>query len=93
MLRYPKKSLEHYSSYMRGDAVSVASLGAARASTVEGTIKSAISSFGTKRQGELHAVTGMALTMVSVFAAALMASRVKVTANEDEVHDEHTTLV
>jgi len=35
----------------------------------------------------------MALTMVSVFAAALMASRVKVTANEDEVHDEHTTLV
>ena len=71
----------------------LASLGAARASTVEGTIKSAISSFGTKKQGELHAVTGMALTMISVFAAALMASRVKVTANEDEVHDEHTTLV
>jgi beta-glucosidase/6-phospho-beta-glucosidase/beta-galactosidase len=90
MKRYPKKSLEHFSSYMRGEHAEEPTLGAAR---VRHSLEDSFVQVDLKRQGEIFALQGMALTIACVYAAAAaFAGGVKIV-EQDVEQDERSSLV
>ena len=84
MKRYPKKSLEHYSAYMRGEHAEEPALGASKAS-------SSMKTFGARSQGEALAMRGFGITFACVFAIGALAKRIELPPSEDL--DERSTLV
>lgn len=93
MKRYPKKSLEHYSAYMRGEHAEEPeepepALGVARENNA---MDDMIASFGKRSDGEALAMRGLGVTFACVFIAATLAKRVRI--DIDDTPNEHSGLV
>ncbi len=90
--RYPKMSLEHYASYMRGEMVKP-NLGAAIRRQSSSTADAFFVSLGDKRSGETLALRGFITAISAVFVTAVLLRSAPVVIHDDDAQRERQSLI
>ena len=90
--RYPKLSLEHYASYMRGEMVKP-NLGAAIRRQSSSTADAFFVSLGDKRSGETLALRGFITAISAVFVTAVLLRSAPVVIHDDDAQRERQSLI